>query len=171
MPTGCGSKLKYVDCYKYLGFNISNKSKVDDLELRNQYRLLCCRTNSLIRKFSLCTYPVKRYLYSTYCANVCNAHLWHSHRASVLKKFVVCFNNAARMFFGYDRFCSASGMFAQEGIDNFSALYRKAAYRFLNRLAACDNRLISSLFYSDLAVNSSLRKVWSAALYSDTLAC
>ena len=163
----CGSKLNFVDSYKYLGFHISNaSSKVDDLELRNQYRLLCCRANSLIRKFALCSYPVKKCLYNAYCANVCNVHLWHSYRSSVLKKFVVCFNNAARMFFGYARYCSASGMFVQERIDNFSALYRKSVFSFMTRLAQSGNRLVCSLRDSDIPLLSSIQKAWSDALYS-----
>ena len=59
-----GNVLSYVDKYKYLGFYLSNASKSEDLELCHQYRLLCCRTNSLVRKFSLCIYHVKRYLYT-----------------------------------------------------------------------------------------------------------
>ena len=63
----CGSVLSYVDSYKYLGFHISNdSSKCDDLELRHQYRLLCCRANSLIRKFAMCSYNVKQFLYRYY---------------------------------------------------------------------------------------------------------
>ena len=88
----CGSVLSYVDSYKYLGFHISNaSSKSDDLELRHQYRLLCCRSNSLIRKFAICSYSVKRFLYSTYCSNVGGVYLWHSYRASVLRKFICLF--------------------------------------------------------------------------------
>ena len=95
----CDSVLSYVDSYKYLDSHISNScSKSDDLELRHQYRLLCCRSNSLIRKFSMCSYDVKRFLYSTYCPSVSCVYLWHSYRASVFRKFMVCFNNAARMF-------------------------------------------------------------------------
>jgi len=162
----CGSKLLYVTSYRYLGFNISNTpSKADDLELRHQYRLLCCRANSLIRKFAMCSDSVKKYLYSAYCSNVCNVHLWHSYHATVLRKFIVCFNNAARMFFGYDRFCSASNMFVNERIYNFSALYRKAVFGFTTRLGQTDNCIVSMLFYSDLAVRSSLRKAWTDALY------
>ena len=164
----CGNVLSYVDNYKYLGFHISNtSSKSDDLELRHQYRLMCCRANSLIRKFSLCSYSVKRYLYSTYCSNISNVHLWHSHRVSVLRKFMVCFNNAARMFFGYDRFCSASNMFVQEHIDNFHAMYRKSVFGFMTRLRQSDNQIVSTLFNGDLglACYSSVRKAWFKALY------
>ena len=93
-------------------------------------------------------------------------HLWHSHRASVVKKFIVCFNNAARMFFGYDRFCTASNMFVYERIDNFDAMYRKAVFQFMRRLGQSDNRIVAALFSSDLAYVSSIRKVWSTALHT-----
>lgn len=163
----CGNVLSYVDSYKYLGFHISSAfSKCDDLELRHQYRLLCCRANSMIRKFAMCSYYVKRYLYTAYCSNVSNVHLWHSYRACMLKKFKVCFNNAARMFFGYDRFCSASGMFVCERIDDFHAVYRKSVSSFISRLGQSDNHVISRLFNSDLAHLSSVRKQWYAALFA-----
>ena len=162
----CDKVLSYVNGYKYLGYYISNApSKSDDLELRNQYRLLCCRANSMIRKFALCSHSVKKYLYNTYCSNICGVHLWHSHHVSVLRKFVVCFNNAARMFFGYGRFCSASNMFVSERIDNFSAVHRKSVYGFMARLQLSDNDIVQRVYNSDLMVTSSIRKAWVAALY------
>ena len=120
----CGRALSFVNEYRYLGYQISDDfSRADDSELRQQYRSLYCRANSLIRKFSMCTYPVKKYLYNKYCTNIGNMHLWHSYHMSALKKFKVCFNNAARMFFGYDKFCSASNMFVQEGIYGYCHLF------------------------------------------------
>ena len=162
-----GTVLNYVNRYKYLGFEVSNvPTKSDDLEVQHQYRLLCCRANSLIRKFSLCTYQVKKYLYSMYCSNVSGVHLWHSHRAAVLRKFIVCFNNAARMFFGYDRFSSASSMYVNERIDNFWAMYRKAVFGFMSRIGQSRNGIIASLFHGDLRFLSSIRQTWSTALFA-----
>ena len=164
--TLCGCVLSYVERYKYLGFYISNAlAKTDDLELQNQYRLMCCRANSLIRKFAICSYPVKKCLYITYCSNISGVHLWHSYRASVLRKFTVCFNNAARMFFAYDRFCSASGMFTRERIDGFCAMRRKAVFRFITRLRQSTNKLVSILFKSDLEHCSTIRKSWNSVLF------
>ena len=161
-----GCVLKFVDSYKYLGFQLTNaSSRADDMEIRQQYRNLCCRANSLSRKFALCSYSVKKCLYSAYCSNVSCMHLWHSFHASVLTKFKVCFNNAARMFFGYDRFCSASNMFVQESLPGFDALYRKAVWNFVSRLGRSTNRIVSCLFFSDLAYTSSIRKAWSRSLY------
>ena len=161
----CDNVLAYVDSYRYLGFEICNvPTKSDDLEIRHQYRLLCCRANSLIRKFSFCTYPVKKYLYSTYCSSVTGVYLWHSYRASALRKFIVCFNNAARMFFGYERFCSASSMYVNERIDNFWAVCRKSVFAFKRRLSQSHNVIIASLYHSDLETHSSIRRAWLTTL-------
>ena len=77
------SVLSYVDNYKYLGFHISNTTlKSDDLELCHQYRLLCCRSNSLIRKFAMCSYNVKRFLV---------LHVLLQYQWCALVAFVSCF--------------------------------------------------------------------------------
>ena len=69
------------------------------------------------------------------------------------------------MFFGYDRYCSASNMFVSERIDNFGAVYRKAVYGFIVRLRQSDNRIVLKVFGGDFAVHSSVRKAWFNALY------
>ena len=112
----------------------------------------------------MCSYHVKKYLFTTYCATVYCAHLWRVYSASVIKKFKVCLNNAARIFFGYDRFCSASAMYVCEGIDNFDVMYRKAAWSFMQRLCASENVIIAVLVKSDIAHRSPLRAAWNEAL-------
>ena len=161
--TLCGTTLSYVNNYKYLGFLMSNDS-CDNLEIQQQYRMLCCRTNSLIRKFAMCSYPVRRYLFTTYCATVYCAHLWRVYSASVLRKFKVCLNNAARLFFGYERFCSASAMYVCEGIDNFNTMFRKAAWGFIQRLCSSENSIINVLVNSDMGKRSAFRATWNRAL-------
>ena len=141
-----------------------NDNLRDDLEIQQQYRMLCCRTNSLIRKFAMLSYSVKKYLFTTYCATVYCVHLWRVYSASVIRKFKVCLNNAARIFFGYARFCSASAMYVCEGIDNFDVMYRKAAWGFMQRLYASENAIIDVLVNSDLGRCSPLRAAWNRAL-------
>ena len=60
-------------------------------------------------------------------------------------------------------------MFVKKGIENFTAMYRKAVYGFIFRLSQTDNRIVSGLFDSDLAFHSSIRKVWHSALYHDMI--
>ena len=155
--------LSFVSDYKYLGFLLSDES-CDNSEIRQQYRMLCCRTNSLIRKFSMCSYSVKRYLFMTYCATVYCVHLWRVYSASVLKKFKICLNNAARIFFGYDKFCSASAMYVCERIDNLDTMFRKAAWGFIQRIRSSNNCIINSLVDSDVGKRSAFRALWNRAL-------
>ena len=126
--------------------------------------MLCCRTNSLIRKFGMCTDAVKKYLFTTYCASVYCVHLWRAYSAAVIRKFKVCLNNAVRIFFGYSRFCSASSMHVCEGLDNFDVMYRKAAWGFMQRLDASTNAIINVLVDSDIRRRSPLRAAWNDAL-------
>ena len=113
----------------------------------------------------MCTYSVKWYLYNTYCSNISCLHLWHSFHAADLSKFNVYFNNAARLFFGYDRSCSASGMFIQERLTGFDATYRKSVWNFVSHISNSENCIIYALLFSDLASTSPIRKAWSRALY------
>ena len=157
--TLCNSILKHVKDYKYLGFHMSDDT-CDNLVVQQKYRMLCCRTNSLIRKFSMCSYTVKRYLFTTYCASVYCIHLWRVCSMSILRKFKVCLNNAVRMFFGYDRFCSATAIYACEDIDNSDGMFRKAAWSFMHRLFSSKNSIIKSLVDSDIWKRSAFRALW-----------
>ena len=161
--TLCNRALSFVDKYRYLGYLMADDSS-DNLEIQQQYRLLCCRVNSLIRKFAMCSYDVKKFLFVTYCSNVYCLHLWRVYNMSVLNKFKVCLNNAARMFFGYDRFCSASAMYVSENLNNLSAMFRKASWGFTQRLASSENGVIAALAKSDLAIRSSYTNMWRSAL-------
>ena len=68
------------------------------------------------------------------------------------------------MLLGYSKYCSASGMFVQENIDGFDATYRRTVWNFVSRLGKSENRIMSTLYYGDLAHTSPIRKVWSIAL-------
>ena len=46
---------------------------------------------------------------------------------------------------GFDRYCSASAMFAQCHIDDFNTLRRKYIYRFNYRIQNCDNSLVNNI--------------------------
>ena len=90
-------------------------------------------------------------------------HLWRAYSLSTLEKFKVCLNNTARMFFGYDKYCSATAMFVSEGIDNFDVTYRKAAWGISQRLSNSNTRIINSLADNDVGKHSVLRAIWSCA--------
>ena len=108
--------------------------------------------------------PLKKFLYMSYCATVYCLHHWHVFNVSVINKFKVCLNNAARMFFGYERFCSASAMHVREGIDSFDVMFRKSSWIFLRRLGLTKNTVLSALVNSDVSIRSRYRAVWNRAL-------
>ena len=105
----------------------------------------------------MCSYQVKKILFMTYCTSAYCLHLWHVFNVSVINKFKVCLNNAARMFFGYDRFCSASAMHVCEGIDNFHVMLRKASWGFIRRLYLSKNKVSNALVDSDVSKCSRYR--------------
>ena len=71
-------------------------------------RSICIRANMLSRQFSLCSHSV----FKAYCGNMYCAHLWVDYTMKSITKMKICYNNAFRRMFHLDRFCSASGMFA-----------------------------------------------------------
>ena len=59
--------------------------------------------------------------FSCYCSNVYLCSLWVKFRKSVLKRFIVAYNNAFRIMHGLSMRCSASFMFANARVDSCQA--------------------------------------------------
>ena len=55
------------------------------------------------------------------------------------------YNNVFRRLMGYHNFCSASGMFVENRIDNFDARIRRQVYGFYQRLMSSGNALVSEI--------------------------
>ena len=66
----------------------------------------------------------------------------------------VAYNNVFRRFFAYDRFSSASHMFVENKVDNFSACIRRLIYGLCDRLYASENCLVIRLIISAAWSNS-----------------
>ena len=66
----------------------------------------------------------------------------------------VVHNNVFRRFFAYDRFSSASQMFVENRVDNFSARMRRLIYGFCDILYASENCLVIRLIISAAWSNS-----------------
>ena len=84
----------------------------------------------LIRKFSNCSTRVKKQLFQAFCTNFYCTHLWWSYSKETLRKTTVAYNNTLRFLLGYQRFCSASGMFIECNLDNFATIRRRYIYNF-----------------------------------------
>ena len=60
-------------------------------------------------------------LFSFYCSNVCLCSPWVKFRKSVLKRFIVAYNNARRIMYGLPMRCCASFVFANARVDSCQA--------------------------------------------------
>lgn len=137
--------LIYVETYKYLGC-IINCLLNDNDDIKRTLRGIYARSNMLSRKFYNCSDETKRFLFQTYCTNFYCIQLWWFYNQESLRKVRVAFNNSFRYLMGYDRRCSASGMFVGANIDAFDILRRKVVFNFTNRLQASNNKLIVILY-------------------------
>ena len=158
-----GVKLTFVEVKKYLGFILSNHFR-DDADIERQKRSFYVSANMLLRKFSSCSFDVKCMVFKTYCHQLYGTHLWFNHTASALRKLKVAYNNAARIFLGFDKRCSASAMFVTNNLYNFDALRRKQMYGFMSRLSRSANTIVR-LVHDRLCFFSDVCKLWIDSLY------
>ena len=61
---------------------------------------------------------------------------------------------------GYDKYCSASGMFVENRTDGFDARVRKLVYGFRERLDISDNPIIETVINSSAWRSLKLLQVW-----------
>lgn len=156
-----GKNIEFVKQFKYLGIILSEN---DEIEIRSQYRQLCARSNTLIRKFNKCSDTVKISLFKTYCTSIYGITLWSVYRNKILNNIRICYNNSFRFLMNYHKYCSASFMFVYNNVKSFSELLRQHQWNFIIAIDKSKNTLIkacSSLAYR----NSSVWMNWKDSLY------
>ena len=127
--------------YMYLGHFIDNNSN-DNKDIERQLRNFYGKSNMLLRTFSSCLYVVKLQLFMSYCGSMYTAFLWCDFTKRQYRKLEVAYNNVFRRLIGYDKYCSASGMFVENRTDVFDARVRKLVHGFRERLDMSDNSII-----------------------------
>ncbi len=90
--------------------------------------------------------------------------LWCPLKSSLVDKVKVAYNDAFRILFYYSRKESASNMFVQHRVDNFTARRRKAAFSLLTRVASSNYVLIKAVYNSRAFSCSSITKNWQMLL-------
>ena len=149
------NKLAYVKEAKYLGVIICNDLK-DDGDILRHLRNFYARANSIIRKFHHC---------SDY---ICFMRIVVQLIVAVNFNKGSAYNNCIRIL-GYSRRDSASGMFANNGIDTFDALLRKSIYGFKRRIFNTNNDLIRVMYNCFEIVNGPMWISWANSLYTINL--
>ena len=75
---------------------------------------------------------------------------------------VICLTQLVfRRLMGYHKFCSASGMFVENRIDNFDARIRWLVYGFYQRLMCSGNSLVNCVTNSSAWLSSDLYRNWN----------
>ena len=159
-----GKKLEYVDSHKVLGM-ILTCSGSDNPDISRLVRSLYCRGNMIVRKFSLCSWEVKRHLFLTYCTSMYCCQLWSDYGIGYLKKLKVAYNNIFRKLFKLPPRCSASEMFAWNNVPTFDALRRKNIFSMGQRMSHCANSIIQTIWQSDLQYTNELRSEWHSSIH------
>ena len=85
----------------------------------------------------------------SYSSNVYCAHLWANYAQYHLAKLRVCYNNAFRKLFHFDRYSGASMMFVNLLTPSFGKIMRSGIYNFICRLWRCQNKVISIVLCCD----------------------
>ncbi|XP_049882113.1 uncharacterized protein LOC126378053 [Pectinophora gossypiella] len=142
--TLCGTEMKKVDMFKYLGHWVTDTLS-DNVDIERERRALAVRCNMLARRFARCTKQVKVTLFKAYCQSFYTCSLWTEYTRSSYGALRVQYNNAFRVLFGLPRFCSASKMFADHNTDCFFAIIRKRCASLLRRLRSSSNGILSVL--------------------------
>ena len=150
--------------YVYLG-DVITPNLNDNLVIARKKRAICIRANMLSRNLFKCTPNIKALLFKSYCSNVYCVHLWANYAQYHLAKLRVCYNNAFRKLFHFDRYCSASMMFVNLSTPSFGEIMRSSIYNFICRLWRCQNKVISTLLCCDSVLISPLWVHWNSALF------
>lgn len=136
-----GVPLKRVTHFKYLG-HIVTENMSDDLDVERERRALAVRCNMVARRFARCTADVKVTLFRAYCQTFYTCSLWVNYTLRAVSTLRVQYNNAFRMLLGLPRFCSASGMFADAGVNDFHAILRKRTASLMRRIRCSPNSIM-----------------------------
>ncbi|XP_026727711.1 uncharacterized protein LOC113493881 [Trichoplusia ni] len=137
-----GSPLRRVNKFKYLGHWVTEDLK-DNCDIDRERRSLAVRCNMLARRFARCTKPVKITLFKAYCQSFYTCSLWANYTQRAYSDLRVQYNNALRVLLGLPWRCSASGMFAETGVDGFTAIMRKRCASLMARMGASANTILS----------------------------
>ncbi|KAJ8710538.1 hypothetical protein PYW08_006222 [Mythimna loreyi] len=143
----CGTALKIVNKFKYLG-HIIKDDLTDDADLERQRRSIACRSNMLVRRFFHCSKLVKITLFKAYCQSFYTCQLWYKYTKGAYNTLRVQYNNAFRGMLKLPWRCSATGMFVENRVTDFHGLLRRLKATFLSRLTHCNNDLVTEVFHA-----------------------
>ena len=160
-----GTKICYVQRFKYLGHIITNEF-TDDADIDREIRNLYIRGNTIARKFGFLDNDIKCSLFKTYCYPLYTSSLWASYNQGTINRMKVCYNDVMRTLFNVPRYSSATTLAVQNGIRSFFENIHIEQYSLFSRLTVSNNCLIYKLLHSDSFTVSLTRRRWYQSLYA-----
>ena len=160
----CGTILKYVESFRYLG-HILTQEQSDEQDMLRELRSLYYRGNMLIRKFSFCTEDVKCGLFRTFCYSLYGSSLWSQFRTSVFRKLKVCYNTIFRKLARIPQWVSPRSQFVHLGVLSFGEILRKKMFSLMSRLRVNSNCVIKAIINSDASALSCIFEHYRKFLY------
>ncbi|XP_034831599.2 uncharacterized protein, partial [Maniola hyperantus] len=133
-----GAELVRVPKLTYLGHVVTADMK-DNCDIDRERRALAVRGNMIARRFARCTKEVKVTLFKSFCQSFYTCSLWVDYTQKSINALRVQYNNNFRIMLGLPRYCSASGMFADNCVDGFFAIIRKRIASIKSRLERSPN--------------------------------
>ena len=140
-----GLLVSIVPTCKYLGHWLSSDEN-DNVDITYQTRQLFARTNFLIRRFAKCSYQVKLCLFRAYCMNFHGVALWNHYSGYVIQKFQAAYNKCIKLFFGYERRDSMTGVFFDLNLQTSTTILHNAKHNFTQSVARHVNALVRHVY-------------------------
>jgi len=103
------------------------------------------RTNILLRKFYNCSVTVKTLLFKTYCLCLDDVVLWTNYLSKSFDKFQSCYNKCVKLFFGYRKYDSVTGMLQETGLPSFITVIHNNNISFNRYWNLCNNAIVAVL--------------------------
>ena len=165
-PTLYGIELKWVNEYRYLGVLLTSDFK-DNRDIERQIRLIYCRGNQIIRKFSKCSTYVKTQLFRSFISCMYCSPLWCSYTKETYTRLQVAYNYVFRRLLGFSKRCSMSSQFVSHNVPSFKENIRMSTTSFRGRTMTCANNIISDIISSPYFIYSSpLYSRWSTNIFT-----
>ncbi|XP_069360850.1 uncharacterized protein [Maniola hyperantus] len=155
-----GAELVRVPKCTYLGHVVTADMK-DNCDIDRERRALAVRGNMIARRFARCTKEVKVTLFKSFCQSFYTCSLWVDYTQKSINALRVQYNNIFRIMLGLPRYCSASGMFADNCVDGFFAIIRKRIASMKSRLERSPNIILKVIADRQ---DSALKAHWMSAL-------
>ena len=116
-------------------------------DIQREVQNMFIRTNVLMRRFHKCSRAVKIVLFKAYCLCMYDVGLWSNFKLGSLDKLQSCYNKCVKMFFGYRRRDSLTGVLGllATGLPSFNTVVCNSRHILSSRWSSSNNCLITLL--------------------------